>query len=250
MPGQSIDLKMEFKLRKKIIYEDEALILLNKPSTHPLVSLKPQDKSSIAFFLKESFPFLESVGKPGESGVVHRLDNKTSGLVLFAKTQTIYNTMRAVWNTNQVQKEYLALVLGRTPSSYVIQSSIAHHPSNKKKMMVCESDTEIHKFKARFAETSFFTEKVITASLQEVISLLRIKIQTGVRHQIRVHLASIGYPLLGDKLYQNTKKRRLDKDSKEGFYLHLESLKFNHPLSGKKMIFKADLEERFVKRIT
>lgn len=169
----------------KIIDEDEHLCVLEKPAAWPSVAAKPGtlDPKSVEGWLQARYP---------AARLVHRLDNETSGLMLAAKTTRVWEHLRKIWKTEAVVKKYRALVVGKTPPSGTISTPIAHHPRKKKKMVPGGK-------KARPALTQYKTLRHF-----KDYSLIEIRITTGVRHQIRVHLASIGHPVAGDKIYAKT----------------------------------------------
>lgn len=192
----------------KIIEQDATLIVLEKPAGLSSVAAKPgsADPDTVEGLLQNDFPGAK---------LVHRLDLETSGLMIAAKDETTFQKLRAIWNSPNVVKKYTALVLGKTPPSGKISTPIAHHPRKKKKMVVGGK-------KARPAETLFKT-----LEYSGEYSLIEVQITTGVRHQIRVHLASIGHPVAGDKIYNKT------PGPFERQCLHLSFLEILHPATGK-----------------
>lgn len=198
-----------------ILYENEDLLAVEKERGLPTLPLSEGETETLAVLLATHYPDMTNIGGEHEAGIVHRLDNDTSGIIIAAKNQETYEALRAIWNTDQVEKGYLAWVIGHAPISGNLHHPIAHHPTNHKKMVVCTSEKEAKKLKARNAETQFKRLKV-----SDNTSLLQVKIRTGVRHQIRVHLASIGFPLLGDALYGKK------TDGSVGHLLHLHRIYF------------------------
>lgn len=202
----------------KIIYQDEVLVIVEKPSGMPSLPAKPgtKDSNTVEGWLQKKFPLAK---------LVHRLDNETSGLMVAAKNDASYETLRKIWNTDKVIKKYTALVFGKTPPHGKVTTPIAHHPRKKRKMTVGGP-------RPRPAHTVFKTIQHF-----KNYSLIEVKIKTGVRHQIRVHLASIGHPVVGDKLYQ--KKLKASR-----LFLHLSHIQLPHPNSGKTM--KWSSKEKFL----
>lgn len=212
-----------------IQYEDDNIMVVEKEAGIPCTSIKKSKRSSLADVLIKIRPTLKATGKCGEAGLVHRLDNDTSGLVLVAKTNDAYEKLRGQFDEGKVVKEYLALVIGNPPAKGTINTPIAHHPRKKKKMVVNP--------KGRPAETTF----KIVKRFGKRYTLLNIQIKTGVRHQIRAHLASIGFPIAGDRLYQNPKKRSEDTLPLKRHFLHAIKLGFTHPGTGKRIEISSDL---------
>jgi len=218
-----------------VIYEDAALIVVEKPAGTPVYPFGPFDPGTLAQSLTERYPELAQVGPPLQAGTIHRLDNHTSGLIVVGRTAASFDALCAQWNNHETLKEYTALALRDTPPHAVIKTAIAHHPRKKRKMLVCESERKIKHYKAREAHTEFETLKTYRLGPGLVYSLLRVEITTGVRHQIRVHLASIGHPLAGDRLYQNALKRMQDRTGLNRQFLHLGRVVLKHPTTGKRI---------------
>lgn len=208
-------------------YEDEDIILLEKPAGLPCLPSKKGQSLCLSTLLIDYLPQLSSLP---DAGLVHRLDNDTSGIVMLAKDADIYKQLRNEWNEGSVEKIYTALVLGQTKTQGLIQIPIAHHPSNVKKMICCENQELASLHKARPAHTEYKTLKVFGD-----YSLVEVKIITGVRHQIRVHLSHLGFPLAGDKLYQNAKRKKEDTLGLKRHFLHASALCFNHPTTKERM---------------
>ena len=212
-----------------ILYQEEALIIVEKPAGMP--SLPQKGASSI--LLAPFGPFCsvetELQKKFPTARLVHRLDNETSGLMVAALTEEAWKKLRGIWKTPQVVKKYTALVVGRTAAFGEITNPIAHHHKKKKKMEVgCKE--------GQAAQTNFKTLEHLGKC-----SLLEVTITTGVRHQIRAHLASIGHPIVGDKVYLRRKYQTQDLPKLDRHFLHLSYLKFPHPLTGKICEWKSDL---------
>ncbi|MBI2092504.1 MAG: hypothetical protein HYT75_05900 [Deltaproteobacteria bacterium] len=271
----------------KIIFEDESIIVIDKPAGMPCYPLKAGEKDTIANGLAarsaEDTPkkklltktchscesrnpvqfnaldprfhgddrHIEHFRGSYEAGIVHRLDNNTSGLLLAAKNQRAIDTLRAQFDGNKILKRYTALVLGETPQKGVIETPIIHDPKDKKKMKISPLTPRHYtvggraalSHKGRGGLSAHTTYKLLKKYAGGQYSLLEVTIKTGVRHQIRVHLASIGHPIAGDKLYLNTRQRMRDKTGLLRQFLHASLLGFNHPSSGKRVEFSSPLPE-------
>lgn len=227
----------------KILYEDQRLIVVDKPAGIPVYPLREGNTGTVAQFLEDRFPELRDAGLPRQAGIIHRLDNTTSGVLVAARDRETYAKMRALWNTPSVTKTYSALVLGRLKKATTTAASIAHHPSNKKKMVVCETAIRKKEWKGREAKTKVVPKKFLEGPGKGFYTLVEVQITTGVRHQIRVHLASIGHPISGDKLYQNPTKRRDDHTELGRPFLHLRRIGFVHPATGKRTVIYAPLPD-------
>lgn len=166
----------------KILDTTDEWIVLFKPSGIPSCprSPKTKDLATLEGWLRQKFP---------QARLAHRLDNETSGVMIAARNETALRKLRKIWNTARVTKTYRAEVEGFPPPQGKITEPISHHPRSGRRMRIGGR-------KARPAETRFrrIRQRGKTA-------LLEIEITTGVRHQIRIHLAHLGHPIVGDRLY-------------------------------------------------
>ena len=231
----------------QLIHKDIDLLVIDKPAGMPAVSLKEGETGTLATWILARFPKQAGIG-PGatEAGLVHRLDNDTSGIMVAARNEPAYAKLREQFQQGMVQKEYLALVLGHPPAEGSIDVPIAHHPRKKKKMVACESEARAKAWGGRPATTRFSLRQRYTLSQAKgsaLYALLRVTITTGVRHQIRVHLASLGYPIAGDHLYRTSKKRAFDILKPERHFLHAYRLTFSHPSTGRPVTFASPLPD-------
>ncbi|HEX5035873.1 MAG TPA: RluA family pseudouridine synthase [bacterium] len=222
-----------------VVLEEKDFLVVEKPggiATQPLTS--PRTPSllrrgpgggTLAHLVAKKFPEIRSVGG-ADWGAVHRLDRDTSGLVVFARNQGAYDALREAFSKNEVEKEYTALVEGAVEAHGKIDWPIGPDPKSDKKVKVYRNVAEARRNKAQEAVTtltpiplaSTASERLPTpARGRGVTTLLKVVIKTGRRHQIRVHLAAIGHPIVGDALYGGPKADRL--------YLHASRLKFRYP---------------------
>lgn len=217
----------------EIIYEDNDIIVVNKPKglvVHP-ANGNPDGTlvNAIMAICKES---LSGIGGELRPGIVHRLDKDTSGLLIVAKNDRAHINMSEQIKNHEVRKIYIALVRGVVQEDEAtIDMPIGRSTKDRKKMAVVKD--------GKNAVTHF---KVLKRYPK--YTLLEIKIDTGRTHQIRVHMAEIGHPVVGDMIYSNGK----NDFGVEGQMLHAKSLDFKHPITGEKMHLEADLPEYF-KRI-
>jgi len=224
----------------EIVYEDSDLLVVNKPpalivnrsEAHPgVVTL--QD------WVEESSRCKVQSAKLGEgefyerSGIVHRLDKDTSGLLVIAKTPEAFLDLKRQFKERRVKKGYLALVHGKVePSSGVVNKPIGRNPKDPKKFAVVEG--------GRPATTKYVAAESYSAR-NGGYTLLNVEPRTGRTHQIRVHLKSIGHPVVGDKLYASRRQVREDKKWVPRQFLHAYRLGFNHPRTGEWLAFEAGL---------
>lgn len=230
----------------RIVFEDEWLIALDKPGGMPSTSLKPGEPNTAAAWLLTRLPELANLPNGvKEAGLINRLDNDTSGLLLAAKQPETLAHLREQFAQGTVGKEYAALVLGAPPEEGSIEIPIAHHPRKKQRMVACESPARALEWKGRLASTRFVVAARYTWQQGDgnvyLYALLRVTITTGVRHQIRVHLAHMGFPIAGDVLYRNVRKRALDPLNPKRHFLHAERLCIRHPFSKKRLVLNAAL---------
>ena len=232
-PPQELTIKAQ-NLRLDIVYEDNDVIVVNKPRglvTHPAPG---NYNSTLVNALLYHCDHLASLGAPLRPGIVHRLDKDTSGLIVAAKTDAAYHSLVKQLKDRTVEKTYVALVHGVIKQDEgVIEAAIGRHPVNRKKMAVIESKKEeVKSKKSREAFTSF---KVLKRFKK--YTLVEVKIKTGRTHQIRVHFSHLGYPLVGDPTYGGQE----DEFGVKGQLLHAKKLGFIHPTTGKFMEFEAEL---------
>ena len=214
----------------EVIYEDKDIIVVNKPKglvVHP-ANGNPDGTlvNAIMAICKGS---LSGIGGEIRPGIVHRLDKDTSGLLIIAKNDQAHINMSKQIKDRQVKKIYIALVKGRTKEEEAtINMPIGRSTKDRKKMAVRKDGKEaITHFKVLRRYNNY--------------TLLEVKIDTGRTHQIRVHMAEIGHPVVGDMVYSNGK----NEFGIQGQMLHAKSLDFKHPITGKQMHLEAELPDYF-----
>ena len=226
---KQIELKAQ-NIPIEIIYEDSDIIVVNKPKgmvVHP-ANGNPDGTlvNAIMAICKDS---LSGIGGEIRPGIVHRIDKDTSGLLIVAKNDNAHVKMSEQIKNHEVKKTYIALVRGVfKENEATIDMPIGRSPSDRKKMAVDKNGKE--------AVTHF---KVIKR--YNKYTYIKVKIDTGRTHQIRVHLSQIGYPIVGDAVYSNGK----NPWGVEGQCLHAKSIRFKHPTTGKEMFIEAKIPEYF-----
>lgn len=212
-----------------VILEDPDFVVVEKNSGINMHPFKTHEKGTLYQGVISKYPEIANIGNsPREGGLLHRLDQETSGLVLLARTQKAFQFLKDEFKKRRVEKEYTALVEGNISASqqkHKIEIQIAHHPKTAKKMLVLSSPSLARKLglEGREALTVYWVIKNYPQ-----VSLLQVHIPTGVRHQIRVHLAEVGHPILGDKLYGGGKNHLPEIPR---LFLHASRLVFRHPQS-------------------
>ena len=212
---QSIDLN--------IIHEDSDMLVINKQAGIPVHPGPGHQDGTVANALIEIYPNVKNVGSVDRPGIVHRLDMDTSGLMVVAKTQEAHLNIARQFENRTVEKTYLALVTGNLErEEAIIEAAIGRAPGDRQRMSVLENGRE--------AITRY---KVIRR--YENFDLLEIRLLTGRTHQIRVHMASLGHPVAGDKIYG----REIDHLVRQ--FLHSAILQFSHPTTDKRVQYAASL---------
>lgn len=228
-------------LQIQILYEDSHIIIINKPAGIPSTMQKNTDTDTVVNALVAKYPELVNVGKDiFSAGLLHRLDVDTSGLLLAAKDNYSYEFLRTQFRQQKVFKGYLAVVKGVYKGPSVVRKYIAHHPRKKDRMIVVKED-KVDLFKAKEAHT-----KIEVLRIYKGISILRINIPTGIMHQIRVTLASLGYPIIGDKIYVK-KVDRYSPIAGKHHALYSVKIGFVHPQ--RKEWFKFSIEELILEQL-
>lgn len=220
----------------EIIYQDKNLAAINKPAgllTHPTAAAGEEKEKTLTDLLIKKFPEIKNVGDDPKTrpGVVHRLDKDTSGIIVIARNQEYFEYLKNLFQTKDIQKTYLALAFGKiTPKTGVIEKSISLKPGTTKRT--------VYEGKMEKPAVTHYKVLRVYEKYDDKYSLVEIKPKTGRTHQIRVHLASIGHPLVGDSLYGN-------KNNPFGLhrqFLHAQALEFSLP-EGARLRLEADLPE-------
>lgn len=203
-----------------VLFEDDVLIAVDKPAGMPSVALRPTDRDTLANALAGHLPELCDAGRnPLEAGLVHRLDSATSGVVLAARTRAAWLDLREQFDARAVHKLYNAVVEGDIARAGTVDVPIAHHPRRRREMLACPNADQAAARQARPAVTHYRPLERFGSS-----TLLAVTIATGVRHQIRVHLATLGHAIRGDERYGSGGAGRL--------MLHATRLRVRHPAHG------------------
>ncbi len=208
-----------------IIYEDDDVLVVDKPAGMTVHPAPGHPGHTLANAVLARFPELGDEDNTLRPGIVHRLDKDTSGIILVAKNRVAQANLAGQFKSRSVKKNYLVLVKGKlTPETGTIEADIGRDPRNRQRMAVVS--------RGREARTEYRVIKHIGK-----YSLLEIKPETGRTHQIRVHLAAIGYPVVGDTTY-GVKNPKLSRQ-----FLHASKLGFHLPSSGKYVEFEAPLPQ-------
>jgi 23S rRNA pseudouridine1911/1915/1917 synthase len=231
----------------EIIFEDMDCLVINKAAgmvVHPAAGCAG---GTLVNALLHHCRDLQGIGGELRPGIVHRLDKETSGVMIVAKNASALQQLARQFKLRAVRKEYVALVWGKLPSEKgVIDRAIGRHRSNRKKMSSTHAVA-----RSRDAVTEWRVEKCFPVrgdSLARSVSWVRLTPKTGRTHQLRVHLADLGCPIVGDRVYGRKKNQATGGPSAllESFprqALHSETLALDHPLNGVRMVFTAALPD-------
>ena len=220
----------------EVIYADEHTIVLNKPAgivVHPGAGL---EKDSIASYALYHWPEIAKVGQEGRPGIVHRLDKDTSGVMLLARTQTAYDWYIKQFKGHHLDKVYLALVDGHPPTPEGrIEAPIIRDTKHRKRMTIGSKEMGREAISEYFQMERFQNHE-----------LLRIKLETGRTHQIRVHMAFLGTPVVADRVYGKKKPSLVMKR----FFLHASEISICMPGTQEPVTFTAKLPDELEEILT
>ena len=220
-----------------ILYEDDSLIVVNKPAhiaTHPAAGSRTGTLVHALLYYCQGR--LSGIGGVERPGIVHRLDKGTSGVMVVAKSDEAHQGLARQFKDRTINRRYMAICAGVPQlDKGNIKGNIGRHPKDRKKMTVLAKD-------GKPATTSYW----VTGLSEYNYAKLDLKLHTGRTHQIRVHMAHVGHPLLGDPVYgkKQVQNHQLPQSTKQAIealkhqMLHAYKLEFDHPVSGKKLSFE------------
>jgi 23S rRNA pseudouridine1911/1915/1917 synthase len=237
--GDSIEVKDGFKIDTDIVaedipldivYEDDDLAIINKKSGMVVHPGSGNYHGTLVNALMNYTDDLSDMNGEERPGIVHRIDKDTSGLMVVAKNNEAHRKLVDMLSKHEIKREYIALVKGEFMSdTATIDAPIGRDPQNRKKMAVV----------ARNSKQAITHLRVIKR--YKGYTLLRLALETGRTHQIRVHLNYIGFPIYNDPLYTG------DSTTEFGQFLHSTSIEFDHPITGKHLHFEVGVPEEFQK---
>ena len=235
-----------FKYRLNIIYEDEDLIVIDKPSgivIHP--GAGNFDNTIVNALMYHNKDTLSNIGDELRPGIVHRIDKNTSGLIVIAKNNQAHEHLSNQFSKHTITRIYRLLVWGKPrPSKGKIQTLITRSSKNRQMM-------EVSRIKGKKAITNYETIKIFENKDVPTLSLLDCKLETGRTHQIRVHMNYLGHSIVGDDKYKKRFKKikNIDPFLEEKLiklnrqFLHAKTIGFIHPKKNKEMIFNSILPQ-------
>ena len=227
LPDLPATITPEPGLALAVLHEDDALVALDKPGGIPGHALDPRQRGTAAAFLLARYPEMADVGDPLAPGLVHRLDSGTSGLLVAARTRAAHCALRAALRARAVEKRYLAWVAGDASAldGARVALPLAHDPRDRRRMLPATARVRAWPAETRLA--------IVAAGRER--SLVEATILTGVTHQVRVHLAARGHPVLGDVLYGGAPAGL----PRGRHALHAAGLTLPHPTDGRPLSLSA-----------
>jgi 23S rRNA pseudouridine1911/1915/1917 synthase len=228
LPDLPDALAPEPTLALPVLYEDPTLAVIDKPGGMPAHALDPRQRGTAAAFVLARWPETAEIGDALAPGLIHRLDGGTSGVLVVARTAESFTALRAALAARRIEKRYLAVVAGAAEDTRV-DTPLAHDSSDRRRMIA-----------ARPGDRSWPAEseiRVVAGGRER--SLVAVTMRTGVTHQIRVHLALAGHPVVGDLLYGGP-----PADLPEGRHaLHASGITLPHPTDGTALAVESPLPE-------
>ena len=235
-----------YNLKLDIVYEDENLLIINKPSK---ISMHPgageYDKTLVNALMYYDSKNLSNIGDEVRPGIVHRIDKDTSGLVVIAKNNLTHENLSKQFKEHSINRIYQALIWGKLrPQSGTIKTLITRSSKNRQLMEVGIS-------KGKMAITNYKTLEIFENKKTPTFSFVECKLETGRTHQIRVHMSYKGNNILGDKKYKKKFKKfkNIDSDLEKSIlnldrqFLHAKTIGFTHPMTRKKLEFTSNLPQ-------
>jgi 23S rRNA pseudouridine1911/1915/1917 synthase len=211
-----------------IIYADDHMLAVNKPAGMVVHPAHGHRSGTLVNAILAHWPETIDVGGLERAGIVHRLDKDTSGLILVAKTEKVRTALQRQFKKRYVKKTYLALVEGHPePRQGLIDAPIGRDKRHRKRMAVVR--------RGRSARTGYRVVRMYDRH-----SLVELNPESGRTHQIRVHLAWLGYPIVGDTIYGYRKQHLL----KDRHFLHAHQIEFTHPVTEETLLLTAALPEK------
>lgn len=228
-------------LSPKVLFEDDNLLVIDKPAGMVVNKAETtRGEETVEDWLRQNFQFEIFNFQSCRSGIVHRLDKETSGLLLIAKTPESFTNLQQQFKNRQVKKKYLALVHGKVvPEEGEIKAPVGRLPWNRERFGVIPGGRE--------ATTKYKILRYYDTKILGELSFLELTPMTGRTHQIRVHLKYLGHPIVGDSFYAGRKRAREDRKFCPRVFLHASFLEFNHPVSGKRLSFESPLPNELSK---
>jgi len=220
-------------MEPKVIFEDDQLLILDKPTGWVVNESQTTRHQKVIqeWLTKKSYTLAKRYDM--RSGIVHRLDKGTSGILVVAKTKNAFENIQLQFKKRAVRKKYAALVHGKVnPKEGIINAPVGRLPWNRERFGVLPGGRE--------AETKYQAKSFYSKDKKD-FTLVELEPKTGRTHQIRIHLKHLGFPIVSDEFYAGRKTSRDDLTWCPRLFLHASQISFTHPENGKKVTFKSDL---------
>ena len=220
-----------------VVYEDDDVLVVDKPAGMVVHPAPGNWSGTLVNALKGRGGPLSEIGGDEREGIVHRLDKETSGLLLVAKTDRAHRLLGAAMSRREIVRRYAALCWGHLDEDQIsVDKPIARDPRDRKRMAIVST--------GRAARTDF-----VRLARFDSVDLLRAHLHSGRTHQIRVHLSSLGHPVVGDDTYGGGGGRRLVPLPSKRHFLHAAWLRFRHPVTGEPVEVRSPLPSELVKAL-
>lgn len=214
------------ELALQLLYEDAFLVAVDKPAHVPSHALRAGERGTLVSALLARYPEMRGVGyRELEAGLLHRLDNETSGILIAARDAETFRRLRTAHEGGQIEKRYLALVSG--------------HPEPQRARGYLRADRRKVRVRAApFPDAKPVETEIVSSEPHGDLSLVCVQLQLAARHQVRAHLAALGHPIAGDVLYGGPQLAGLMRH-----FLHASALRFEHPWHGTRLELESGLPE-------
>jgi len=242
-PGETVSLEGEPEIAEfdplpdeaiplRVVFEDEDFLVVDKPAGVPCHPLRPSERGTLANAIAARYPEAIPHGHHRrEAGLLQRLDNQTSGLLLVARSLRGFEELGRMLATGAVDKRYKALCVGAVRAPQRIDLDVGHDARDRRKMRAV---TELEAGEVRHPRQA--TTEILHSEVRGDRSLVELRVRAARRHQVRVHLAALGHPLVGDTLYGGPAIEGLDRH-----FLHASALSFRHFRTGEELAFASPL---------
>jgi 23S rRNA pseudouridine1911/1915/1917 synthase len=227
-PASRFDPEPDTGLELTVVYQDAYLVVVDKPAGIACHPLRPEQRPTVAGALLARYPEMRGIGTdPREAGLVHRLDNDTSGLLMAARDRNTLGRLRSALKAGKIEKRYRALCAGQVGAPQQIRAWLKSDRGDRRRVKVVQQPGK----RTRSAVTDIVESRPIGG-----FSLIEIRLHAAMRHQIRAHLGWLGHPLVGDALYGGPELPGLGRH-----FLHASRIRFSDPASGKPVDISSEL---------
>lgn len=230
-------------MEPKVIFEDSEILVLDKPSGWIVnEAATTLNQPVLQSWIKKNYKFETATLAEYRSGIVHRLDKETSGILIIAKTKESFSDLQRKFKEREIEKTYLTLVHGKlTPSQGSVSVPVGRLPWRRDRFGILPGGRE--------AATDYKVRESFEKN-GDLFSLAEVNPKTGRTHQIRIHFKYLGHPVVSDEFYAGRKTARKDRIWCPRLFLHATKIKFIHPKTDKKVEFSSELPEDLAKALS